>query len=42
MFLCFLCSPSELAPVRMRVIYDFMARNPQELSIMKGEVVQVG
>ncbi|XP_042155710.1 epidermal growth factor receptor kinase substrate 8-like protein 3b [Oncorhynchus tshawytscha] len=33
--------PSELAPVRMRVIYDFMARNPQELSIMKGEVVQV-
>uniref|UniRef100_A0A8C7P977 EPS8 signaling adaptor L3b n=1 Tax=Oncorhynchus mykiss TaxID=8022 RepID=A0A8C7P977_ONCMY len=33
--------PDELAPVRMRVIYDFMARNPQELSIMKGEVVQV-
>ncbi|XP_041701267.2 epidermal growth factor receptor kinase substrate 8-like protein 3 [Coregonus clupeaformis] len=33
--------PSELAPDRMCVIYDFMARNPQELSILKGEVVQV-
>ncbi|KAI3356832.1 hypothetical protein L3Q82_003485 [Scortum barcoo] len=28
-------------PLYMRVIYDFMARNSQELSIMKGEVVQV-
>ncbi|KAJ8370234.1 hypothetical protein SKAU_G00102620 [Synaphobranchus kaupii] len=26
---------------QMRVIYDFMARNHQELSIMKGDVVQV-
>ncbi|CAB1335874.1 unnamed protein product [Coregonus sp. 'balchen'] len=32
--------PDEPAPVRMRVIYDFVARNHQELSIMKGEVVQ--
>ncbi|XP_056130784.1 epidermal growth factor receptor kinase substrate 8-like protein 3b [Lampris incognitus] len=29
------------APQSMRVIYDFMARNHQELSVMKGEVVQV-
>ncbi|XP_070696484.1 epidermal growth factor receptor kinase substrate 8-like protein 3b [Pempheris klunzingeri] len=28
-------------PLYMRVIYDFMARNNQELSIMKGDVVQV-
>ncbi|XP_060913221.1 epidermal growth factor receptor kinase substrate 8-like protein 3b [Labrus mixtus] len=28
-------------PLYMRVIYDFMARSNQELSIMKGEVVQV-
>uniref|UniRef100_UPI003AAF3F2C epidermal growth factor receptor kinase substrate 8-like protein 3b n=1 Tax=Centroberyx gerrardi TaxID=166262 RepID=UPI003AAF3F2C len=29
------------SPLYMRVIYDFMARNSQELSIMKGDVVQV-
>lgn len=28
-------------PMYMRVIYDFMARNSRELSIMKGDVVQV-
>ncbi|XP_037628293.1 epidermal growth factor receptor kinase substrate 8-like protein 3b [Sebastes umbrosus] len=33
-------SPRE-PPLYMRVIYDFMARNSQELSIMKGDVVQV-
>ncbi|XP_051280499.1 epidermal growth factor receptor kinase substrate 8-like protein 3b isoform X2 [Dicentrarchus labrax] len=32
--------PSE-PPLYMMVIYDFMARNSQELSIMKGDVVQV-
>lgn len=39
---CFCCcfSFSE-APLQMRVIFDFMARNGQELSVMKGEVVQV-
>ncbi|XP_061114759.1 epidermal growth factor receptor kinase substrate 8-like protein 3b [Conger conger] len=40
-------SPWSAPPTRsseipqMRVIYDFMARNHQELSIMKGDVVQV-
>uniref|UniRef100_A0A667WGZ7 EPS8 signaling adaptor L3b n=1 Tax=Myripristis murdjan TaxID=586833 RepID=A0A667WGZ7_9TELE len=35
-------SPREIeSKVYMRVIYDFMARNSQELSIMKGDVVQV-
>lgn len=28
-------------PLYMRVIYDFMARNIQELSVMKGDNVQV-
>ncbi|XP_051525169.1 epidermal growth factor receptor kinase substrate 8-like protein 3 isoform X2 [Myxocyprinus asiaticus] len=28
-------------PLYMRVIYDFMARNSQELSVLKGDVVQV-
>lgn len=28
-------------PLLMRVIYDFMARNSQELSMMKGDMVQV-
>ncbi|XP_067269845.1 epidermal growth factor receptor kinase substrate 8-like protein 3b isoform X2 [Pseudorasbora parva] len=28
-------------PLSMRVIYDFMARNSQELSLMKGDMVQV-
>ncbi|XP_053481172.1 epidermal growth factor receptor kinase substrate 8-like protein 3b isoform X2 [Ictalurus furcatus] len=28
-------------PLHMRVIYDFTARNRQELSVMKGDVVQV-
>ncbi|KAG7283897.1 hypothetical protein CRUP_034084, partial [Coryphaenoides rupestris] len=29
-------------PMSMRVIYDFMARNSQELSVLKGDVVQQG
>lgn len=28
-------------PMYMKAIYDFMARNNRELSIMKGDVVQV-
>ncbi|KAF1390592.1 hypothetical protein PFLUV_G00059630 [Perca fluviatilis] len=32
---------SHKAPQYMRVIYDFVARNNRELSIMKGDVVQV-
>ncbi len=28
-------------PNYMRVIYDFMARNSQELSVMKSDMVQV-
>lgn len=34
------CSSGE-PPLHMRVIYDFTARNRQELSVMKGDVVQV-
>ncbi|KAL1020652.1 hypothetical protein UPYG_G00002910 [Umbra pygmaea] len=33
--------PSQAASIKMRVIYNFMARNHQELSVLKGEVVQV-
>ncbi|XP_019907666.2 epidermal growth factor receptor kinase substrate 8-like protein 3b isoform X3 [Esox lucius] len=34
-------SSRERPPVRMRVIYNFMARNQMELNIMRGEIVQV-
>ncbi|XP_029362624.1 epidermal growth factor receptor kinase substrate 8-like protein 3b [Echeneis naucrates] len=34
-------SRSNEAPLHMRVIYNFMARNNQELSVMKGDTVQV-
>lgn len=33
--------PHSTEPLYMRAIYDFMARNNRELSIMKGDVVQV-
>lgn len=35
---CF--SPTE-PPLYMRVMYNFVARNSQELTVMKGEVIQV-
>lgn len=34
------CSSGE-PPLYMRVTYDFTARNRQELSVMRGDVVQV-
>ncbi|XP_023649412.2 epidermal growth factor receptor kinase substrate 8-like protein 3b isoform X2 [Paramormyrops kingsleyae] len=33
--------PSQALGPYMRVTYDFMGRNPQELSVMKGDLVQV-
>nr|XP_020471161.1 epidermal growth factor receptor kinase substrate 8-like protein 3 [Monopterus albus] len=33
--------PSHEPPLHMRVIYNYMARNNRELSVMKGDVVQV-
>ncbi|XP_048859025.1 epidermal growth factor receptor kinase substrate 8-like protein 3b [Brienomyrus brachyistius] len=33
--------PSQGPAPYMRVTYDFMSRNPQELSVMKGDLVQV-